>query len=76
MLNTQKADIDKINKLYGLNITVELSSIWKANIAQMEKEIEQIEKEAETLTVENDVEKVETEDTEDEESEVEEVETK
>ena len=81
MLNTQKADIDKINKLYGLNISVELSSIWKANIAQMEKEIEQIEKEAEDLAVENAVETVETdksedEESEDEESEVEEVETK
>lgn len=39
MLKNRKQDIEKVNKMFGTNITVELSSAWRTN----QKEIEEFE---------------------------------
>ena len=53
MLERRKEGIEKVNKMYGTNITVELNSSWKYNVdeinnsVQTEKEIEVIDNEVE-----------------------------
>lgn len=75
MLAERKEGIDKINKMFGTNITVEFNSSWKANNTENEKEISQNEdaisgddtEEHETPTGDNPTEEQETEDTEESE---------
>lgn len=47
MLNNRKECIDKVNKLFGLDITVELSSVWASNMEEVTEEPEEVTEEAE-----------------------------
>ena len=38
MLNCRKKAVEKINKMYGLNIEVSLNSVWETNQAELESE--------------------------------------
>ena len=44
MLNSRKECVDKINALYGLNITVDLDSVWKQNLEQSEENPDDVSK--------------------------------
>ena len=69
MLKCRKEAIDKINEMFGTNITVSLSSSWEDNVEELNLEQEIMSSEAETVT-ENEkdttVDKQESEDKEDE----------
>jgi len=45
MIDSRKKAIDKINKMYDLSITVELSGVWKANSEELEKATNSVETE-------------------------------
>ena len=38
MLNCRKKAVEKINKMYGLNIEVSLNSVWEVNQSELESE--------------------------------------
>ena len=42
MLNQRKIALDKVNEMFGTNITVELSSSWEDNQIELELEQENI----------------------------------
>ena len=52
MLSTRQEFIDKINKKYGLNITVDFSSIWKQNQLESQYELESIKNESDSSQLE------------------------
>ena len=51
MLLCRQQDIDKINKKYGTNITVDFDSAWADNVTQKLLEIEKLKNEASQLVV-------------------------
>ena len=46
MLRCRKEDIDKVNKKFDTNITVEFDSVWAANIKELELGLKKLENEA------------------------------
>lgn len=46
MLKQRQIGIEKVNNMFGTDITVDLDSAWKDNARELEAEIEQIEEEA------------------------------
>ena len=46
MLAERKHDMEKVNKMFGLNITVELSSSWKKIREEIKNELEKQELES------------------------------
>ena len=64
MLKCRKDAIDKINKMFGTNITVSLNSSWEDNVKELELEQENMRTESENITVN----KEESEDNEDEQN--------
>lgn len=42
MLRCRQEDLDKVNKMYGLNIKVDFDSAWKFNMKEMEMEVSQL----------------------------------
>lgn len=48
MLNTQQIACERINKLYGLNVSVDYSSVWKQNEEEIEKALENEETDIKT----------------------------
>lgn len=61
MLECRKLALDKVNKMYGTNITVELDSVWMQNRKHEEIALEFEEAEVENLREEENVENSETE---------------
>ena len=49
MLLCRKEDVDKINKKFGTNITVEFDSAWANNVKEMALELEKLKNEASQL---------------------------
>ena len=49
MLLCRKEDVDKINKKFGTNITVEFDSAWANNVKEMSLELEKLKNEASQL---------------------------
>ena len=49
MLNNRKQAIDKVNKMFNTNISVELSSSWKDNKIELELCQQNLENEGETI---------------------------
>lgn len=49
MLNNRKECIDKVNKLFGLDITVELSSVWASNMEEVTEELEEVDENSKRL---------------------------
>ena len=64
MLKCRKDAVDKINKMFGTNITVSLNSSWEDNVEELELEHENMI--AESKTEDTTVNKEESEDKEDE----------
>lgn len=61
MLECRQLALDKVNKMYGTNITVELDSVWMQNRKHEEIALEFEEAEVENLREEENVENSETE---------------
>lgn len=69
MLANRKDFCERVNQLYGLDISVELNSAWKDNEIEEEASIEAIEEdETDTELSENDIEETPNEETTDEET--------
>lgn len=49
MLLCRQEDVDKINKKFGTNITVEFDSAWASNVKEMALELEKLKNEASQL---------------------------
>lgn len=47
MLNNRRVGAEKVNAMYGTNISVEFNSAWKENEIEIEKELESIETDGE-----------------------------
>lgn len=74
MLNERREGLEKINQMFGTEITVEFASSWKANTTQNEKEISDNEKTIETndgLESEKELENLEETEVEENESKTE-----
>lgn len=63
MLNSRKECIEGVNKLFGLNITVELSSVWKTNLENATEETPDEPTEETNDTDNNDSKRLESEET-------------
>ena len=72
MLKCRKDAVDKINKMFGTNITVSLNSSWEDNVKELELEQENMKVESKTVTEDKTedttVNKEESEDKEDEQN--------
>lgn len=55
MLQMRKEAIEEINKMYGLNITVDFNSAWKSNEDTEDAEVSKLEAEVESTEAEADV---------------------
>lgn len=71
MLQMRQEAVEEINKMYGLNITVEFNSAWKSNeetedaeVSKLEAEVESTEAEADVLEAEAEAAKEATDDPE------------
>lgn len=53
MLECRRIGLEKVNKMFGTNITVELDSVWKQNREQEKLDLELKEAEIDTKTSEN-----------------------
>ena len=49
MLRCRKEDVEKINQMFGTNITVDYDSVWADNIREMQLQLEQMKNEASQL---------------------------
>lgn len=47
MLSCRQKGLDKVNKLFGLNISVSLASSWEDNVEEVQAELEKLEAEGE-----------------------------
>lgn len=47
MLNNRRVGAEKVNAMYGTNISVEFNSAWRDNVLEIEKELENIETDGE-----------------------------
>ena len=53
MLEERQKDIEKVNELYGTNISVELSSVWKQLRDQEEQAVKEDKKEDVNETIQD-----------------------
>ena len=49
MLRCRQQDVEKINKMFGTNISVEFDSAWAQNVRELELQLAQLEKDASQL---------------------------
>ena len=63
MLKSREVAIEKVNNLYGTNISVSLASAWEDNQQELDAELENLENEDESTRVEEPEEVVENEET-------------
>lgn len=64
MLKNRKQDIEKVNEIYGTNITVDLNSAWELNQKEIEKFEKEVNNENENITDNSDNRKKEGENVE------------
>ena len=64
MLKCRQEDIEKVNKKFGTNISVEFDSSWANNMKELELELEKLKKEASQLVEKEEKETEEVDETE------------